>query len=74
VSLKARKQSLEAQAIKANDSPELYRRPSLRLGLSTESPLYTCEVSHYLLEASRGAYAIVSQNVSSIREGNELEG
>jgi hypothetical protein len=40
--------------------PELYRRPSLRLGLSTGLPLYIWEVSHYLLEASKGAYTIVS--------------
>jgi hypothetical protein len=46
--------------LEAIECPELYRRPSLRLGLSTGSPSYIWRVSHYLLEAFRGAYAIVS--------------
>ena len=35
-------------------SPVLYRRPSLRLGSSPRASLYTCRMSHYLLEASQG--------------------
>jgi hypothetical protein len=35
-------------------SPVLYRRPSLRLGGSPRASLYTCRMSHYLLEASKG--------------------
>ena len=35
-------------------SPVLYRRPSLRLGGPSRASLYTCRVSHYLLEASKG--------------------
>ena len=35
-------------------SPVLYRRPSLRLGSSPRVSLYTCRMTHYLLEASKG--------------------
>ena len=35
-------------------SPVLYRRPSLRLGSPSRVSLYTCRMSHYLLEASKG--------------------
>jgi hypothetical protein len=35
-------------------SPVLYRRPSLRLGDPSRVSLYTCRMSHYLLEASKG--------------------
>ena len=38
----------------SNRSPVLYRRPSLRLGSSSRASLYTCRMSHYLLEASKG--------------------
>jgi hypothetical protein len=34
-------------------SPVLYRRPSLRLGCPSRVSLYTCRMSHYLLEASK---------------------
>ena len=34
-------------------SPVLYRRPSLRLGGNSKASLYTCRMSHYLLEASK---------------------
>ena len=32
----------------------LYRRPSLRLDGPSRASLYTCRMSHYLLEASKG--------------------
>ena len=35
-------------------SPVLHRRPSLRLGGPSRASLYTCRMSHYLLEASKG--------------------
>ena len=35
-------------------SPVSYRRPSLRLGGPSRVSLYTCRMSHYLLEASEG--------------------
>ena len=35
-------------------SPVLHRRPSLRLGGPSRASLYTCRISHYLLEASKG--------------------
>ena len=35
-------------------SPVLYIRPSLRLGSPSRVGLYTCRMSHYLLEASKG--------------------
>ena len=35
-------------------SPVSYRRPSLRLGGPSRASLYTCRMSHYLLEASKG--------------------
>ena len=35
-------------------SPVLYRRPSLRLDSPSRVNLYTCRMSHYLLEASKG--------------------
>ena len=35
-------------------SPVLYRRPSLRLGGPSRVSLYTCRMSHYLLEAYKG--------------------
>jgi hypothetical protein len=38
----------------SNRSPVLYRRPSLRLGSPSRVGLYTCRMSHYLLEASKG--------------------
>jgi hypothetical protein len=40
-------------------SPVLHRRPSLRLGGPSRASLYTCRMSHYLLEASK-----VCQNYS----------
>ena len=38
----------------SNRSPVLYKRPSLRLGSPSRASLYTCRMSHYLLEASKG--------------------
>ena len=35
-------------------SPVLYRRPSLRLDSPSRASLYTCRMSDYLLEASKG--------------------
>ena len=35
-------------------SPVLYGRPSLRLVSPSRAGLYTCRMSHYLLEASKG--------------------
>ena len=35
-------------------SPVLYRRPSLKPGSPSRAGLYTCRMSHYLLEASKG--------------------
>ena len=35
-------------------SPVLHRRPSLRLGGPSRASLYTCRMSHSLLEASKG--------------------
>ena len=40
----------------SNRSPVLYRRPSLRLGGPSRASLYTCRMSHYLLEASKGCH------------------
>ena len=38
----------------SDSSPVLYRRPSLRLGSPSRVSLYTCRMSHYQLEASKG--------------------
>ena len=50
-------------------SPVLHRRPSLRLGSPSRASLYTCRVSHYLLEASKGCQGYSESYLLKMSQG-----